>query len=86
MVNSDALFTLKLHSEAQLRTLILGHEFDSKVIVEGSIGCIKKLEEFEGTLLKIEFEKGELYLDIDFRDLMRLLKKRNKVVEEKEET
>jgi len=83
-MNSEALFTLKLNSEAQLKKLILGHEFNSKVIVEGSIGSIKKLEYFEGTLLKMEFEKGEIYLDIDLRDFTRLLKTRN-IVEEKEE-
>jgi hypothetical protein len=68
------MFTLKLKAEAQLKNLSIGGDFGPKVIVEGVLGEIKQLTDFEGTLLKIEFEEGELCLDASFKDLAQLAK------------
>lgn len=68
-------FTLKLSSETQLRRLSIGNEFGSKVVVEGFLGEIRSVTDFEGTLVRMEFEKGEISLDIDLKDIARLLKK-----------
>lgn len=70
------MFTLKLNSETQLTKLTVGSEFGSKVVVEGSLGKIKELLDLEGAVLKIEFEDGEIYLDISLQDLLKSLNKK----------
>jgi hypothetical protein len=74
-VATSNFFTLKLCSEKQLKKLSIGNEFGSKVIIEGFLGEIKKVANFEGTLVRIEFEKGEINIDINLQDIARLLKK-----------
>jgi hypothetical protein len=70
------MFTLRLNSQTQLTKLSVGSEFECKVVVEGSLGKIKKLLDLEGTVLKIEFEEGEIYLDVNLQDLLKSLNKK----------
>ena len=69
-------FSLKLNSEAQLKKLSIGNEFGSKIVIEGFLGELKQLTDFEETLVRIEFERGEINLDISLQELVKALEKK----------
>ncbi len=75
-MSDSNFFTLKLYLESQLKKLSIGNEFGSKVVIEGFLGEIKNVVDLEETLTKIEFERGELCLDINIKDFVRLLEKK----------
>lgn len=53
----------------------IGNEFGPKVVIEGFLGEIKRVSDFEETLVRIEFEKGEISIDMNLQEFVRLLKK-----------
>lgn len=68
-------FSVKLNSKTQLSKLSIGNEFGPKVVLEGFLGEIKRVSDFEETLVRIEFEKGEISIDMNLQEFVRLLKK-----------
>ncbi len=68
-------FSVKLNSQTQLSKLSIGNEFGPKVVIEGFLGEIKRVSDFEETLVRIEFEKGEISIDMNLQEFVRLLKK-----------
>ncbi len=72
---TPVFFSLKLASEGQLKKLIVGNEFGHSVVVEGFLGNIKRVSDFEQTLVRIEFENGEISMDVSLQEFVELLKK-----------
>jgi hypothetical protein len=61
------MFTIELKSKSDVKNVSL--DVDDKVLIEGSIGSLKRAQFIEDLVLEVIGTTGELRIDLAMRDL-----------------
>ncbi len=69
------MFSLELKSKSHLKSLTLSNEKGVNVVIEGCLGSLENLNLTEGVVLEINCAHGSLKMDVDEKDLKKLLSK-----------
>jgi hypothetical protein len=68
----ERMFTIELKSKADVKNVSLGD--DEKVLIEGSIGSLKRAQFLEDLVLEVVGSNGVLRIDLAMRELERSCK------------
>jgi hypothetical protein len=71
-------FSVEMDSKNHVRSLIVSDESHGKVLIEGNLGELKELEMVEEIVLQMKGTKGTLRVDLEKRDIRKLLEKKER--------
>lgn len=70
-------FNFELHSRDYIKRVSLPERTGDRLVVEGNLGKLVKLELIEGILLEIKGDKGTLRIGLTREELEKVLKKKS---------
>jgi hypothetical protein len=71
-------FSVEMDSKNHVRSLVVSDESRGKVLIEGNLGELRELEMVEEIVLQMKGTKGTLRVDLDNRDIRKLLEKKER--------
>ncbi len=73
-IHKERHFSIELKSKNSLKNVMLANHKHEKMLIEGTIGKLKKIEFVEGIILEITGSRGVLTIDITQNEVQNMKK------------